>query len=253
MRRRHITRTLLVQIRESPTIADEEYFAFLRYGRLEPEQLERVNLFDSPELSECTAGDYQAVFVGGASDASVLEPVKYPFVLRAQAFMNECLEANVPVFASCFGFQLAVQALGGSIVHQSEGFEMGTIPITLTPAAATDPLFKDTPDGFYAVSVHREKATELPPTCELLAYTEACCHAFKVKGKPFWGFQFHPEVDRDILVSRLTFYKDHYTGDDSHLQNVLDHAVEVPESTALMTRFVDWLDYRLKAVKNPIP
>ena len=42
-----------------------------------------------------------------------------------------------------------------------------------------------------------------------------------------------------MLVSRLTTYKAAYTDGDDHLQQVLDNAVETPESNALMRKFVD--------------
>jgi GMP synthase (glutamine-hydrolysing) len=95
------------------------------------------------------------------------------------------------------------------------------------------------PHEFAAVAVHQERAPELPATCELLAETAACPHAFKVHEKRFWAFQFHPEVDRRILVERLTYYKDKYTDGDGHLQAVLDNALETPESNALVRKFVE--------------
>ena len=97
----------------------------------------------------------------------------------------------------------------------------------------------DTPDPFLAVTVHREKAVSVPPGCQLLAATDHCAHAFRVMDKPFWAFQFHPEVDRETLVARLTVFKDHYTEDDSHLQAVLDAAEETPESNRLPAKFIE--------------
>ena len=143
------------------------------------------------------------------------------------------------MFASCFGFQLAVIAFGGEIVRDEADFEMGTIPIRLREEAAGDPILRDTRDGFPAVAVHRGRAVAAPEGCVELAYTEACCHVFRVRAKPFWAFQFHPEVDRATLVERLTVFKEHYTDGDEHLQRVLDDACETPESNRLVTQFVD--------------
>ena len=42
-----------------------------------------------------------------------------------------------------------------------------------------------------------------------------------------------------MLVKRLTIFKDKYTDGDDHLQQVLDSAVETPESNALLRKFVD--------------
>jgi GMP synthase (glutamine-hydrolysing) len=109
----------------------------------------------------------------------------------------------------------------------------------LTEAAQGDPILHDTPDGFLAVSVHRERAAAAPEGCTTLAYTEACCHVFRVEDRPFWAFQFHPEVDRATLVERLTVFKDQYTDGDEHLRQVLDGARETPEANRLVTKFVD--------------
>lgn len=232
-------RVLLLQIRQDPGVRREELESFGNYSRLPMDRIDVHNVFDRPEFDADVLDGYDALFVGGASEASVLERERYPFVVPSFALMRVCIERRLPVFASCFGFQLAVLALGGRIVRDERDFEMGTIPIGLTDAARTDPLFRDTPDGFMAVSVHRERATEAPAGCVTLARTEPCVHAFRVRGCPFWAFQFHPEVDRARLVERLTVYKDHYTDGDEHLEAVLAAAEETPESNVLVGKFVE--------------
>ena len=101
---------------------------------------------------------------------------------------------------------------------------MGTLPISLTAAAAKDPIMQHANDGFAAVSVHKERAVELPDTCVLLAFTAACPHAFRVEGRRFWAFQFHPELDRETLVERLTIYRSQYAADTTQLDAVLSAA-----------------------------
>ncbi|WP_210396625.1 type 1 glutamine amidotransferase [Motiliproteus sediminis] len=239
MPERHQLRILLLQIRDEALTRQEELDSFARFSGLENSQFTILNLFDTPEFDPAVVLDYDALYVGGSSEASVLEPDHYPFVIPAQHLLNYCLEHAVPVFASCFGHQLAVKALGGHVFRDDHEFEMGTLPISLTAAASDDLLFHDTPNPFMAVSVHRERATELPKGCVLLAETGACIHSFRVKGKPFWTTQFHPEVSKSILISRLTIFKDKYTDGDGHLQQVLDSAVETPESNNLLKKFVD--------------
>ncbi len=217
----------------------EEHASFTAQAGLRPEQVDVLNVFDTPAFPPTVAQGYDALFIGGASEASVLEPETYPFVPHACALLEQARAAGQPVFASCFGFQLAVVAFGGEIVRDDRDFEMGTLPIRLCEAAHSDPLLHDTPDGFLAVSVHRERAMAPPPGCTPLAETDACSHSFRVKGRPFWAFQFHPEVDRATLVQRLTVYRAHFTRDDGHLQDVLDRARETPESNRLVTKFID--------------
>lgn len=230
---------LLLQIRDGAQVRQEELESFAEYCGLDIEQIDVLNVFDRPVFPPTVVDGYDALLVGGASEANVLMPEEFPFVGDCQRLLAHCAEIGQPVFASCFGFQLAVLALGGSIFHKAEDFEMGTIPISLEATAVwDDPLFRDTPDNFFAVSVHRQYARALPKHCVSLAYTEQCIHALRLRGKPFWAFQFHPEVDKRVLVERLTFYKEKYTEGDGHLDKVLSAARETPESNALMGKFV---------------
>jgi len=231
-------RVLLLQIRNSPTVQEEELSSFAAYSGLQREQFEVLNVFTTPHFTGDVLRGFDCLFVGGASEASVLEPDKYPFVADSIALLQYCLSLDIPVFASCFGFQLAVLALGGRIVRDKRDFEMGTPAISVTAAGKQDVLFRDTPKEFCAVSVHQEHAPELPAVCELLAATAACPHAFKVMEKRFWAFQFHPEVDRATLVERLTHYKDKYTDGDDQLQQVLEQARETPEANRLAKKFI---------------
>lgn len=230
---------LLLQIRHEASVRREEYESFLRYCRLAPEELDILNVFDTPVFGPDALDGYDALLVGGASEASVLEPDNYPAVPYCIELLRHCIDVDFPVFASCFGFQLAVLALGGEIIRDESGFEMGSVPISLREAAADDLLFHDVPDGFQAISVHRERSVDCPPGAVDLAYTEPCCHAFRVQGKRFWACQFHPEVDLATLISRLTIFREKYTDGDDHLDEVLNSAVETPESNALMGKFVD--------------
>ena len=234
-------RVLLFQIRDEPSIRQEEHESFVRYSGLSHDQIDILNVFDRPQFSPSVLQGYDALLIGGASEASVLEPETFQFVENGKTLIQFCIEHSIPVFASCFGFQMAIQALGGEVIREETEFEMGTIAIELTEAASRDPLFRNVPDGFLAVSVHQEKALTLPAGCQLLAKTNECAHAFRVVGKPFWAFQFHPEVDRSTLVTRLTFFRDRYTAGDDHLSNVIDHARETPESNKLVRKFIELL------------
>lgn len=230
---------LLLSIRQDEQTMLEERRSFAAHGHLDLTQIDLLNVFDMPQFDGSVTSGYDAVLIGGASEASVLEPEKYSFLESGQLLIRDCLNLEIPVFASCFGFQLAVLALGGEIVSDKTRFEMGTLPISLTDNSAVDPLLCDTPNGFLAVAVHQEKAMFVPEGCELLAHTDECVHGFRVSGKPFWAFQFHPEVDRATLVSRLTIFKDRYTKDDNHFNEVISSARETPESNRLVRKFVE--------------
>jgi GMP synthase (glutamine-hydrolysing) len=232
-------KTLLLQIRHDDQVKKEEHNSFITYSGLNADQVDVLNVYEKPAFSLNEVSAYDALFVGGTSNANVLEPEKYPFVNKCMDMMKFCLDKNIPVFASCFGFQLAVLALGGEIIHKDKDFEMGILPMQLSSAAQSDTLYRDTPNNFKAITVHQQLALNAPPESILLAYTDACCHSFKVDGCSFWAFQFHPEVDKQVLIDRLTLYKKKYTSDDGHLASILANAEETPESNKLVQKFVD--------------
>lgn len=231
-------KALLVQIREDNGVKQEELESFAKFAGLNVSSFQVLDVFETPSFDKSVLEGIDLLFVGGASAASVSEPEKYPFVNSIKSLMLEAALASVPTFASCFGFQAAVLAFGGDIIKDTTDFEMGTYSISLTEKAKDDPVFKGINDGFYAVSVHQEKAIKLPEVCVLLAYTDKCCHAFKVKDKPFWAFQFHPELDRKTLEERLNVYKEKYTDDLEHFEAIISNLHETPESNMLVKNFV---------------
>ncbi len=231
---------LLMQIRDDEQTRLEEFAEFVRYGELAPSQIDVLDVFQTPSFTpDCLAG-YDALFVGGSSDASVTQPDRYPFVAPAKQLLLACLERRLPVFASCFGFQVAVEALGGKVVEDKANMEMGTYPLWLTEAAAHDRLFHDVPNGFWAVSGHKERAIVMPDNAILLAYSDRCpYHAFKLVDAPFYGFQFHPEVDRDDLSQRITRYQSRYLDSHDSLNQILQTLQDTPIANQLIHKFID--------------
>ena len=209
-------RILLLQIREDEPSIEEEFAEFVRYSGLRADQFSQLNTYRCPDFDPAMIEEFDALFVGGSSDASVLQPDEFTFVTRCKKMLRQCYQRAIPVFASCFGFQIAVEELGGKVILDKDNMEMGVYPMQLTDAAATDPLFHDCPNTFWAVSGHKERAVILPDDTILLAYSELCpYHAFKLKGRPFYGFQFHPEVDIPDLQMRIARYHDRYFDDSA--------------------------------------
>ena len=230
---------LLLQIRDDANVRKEELESFAKYSELDLAQIDVLNVFDTPKFSSDVLDGYDALYVGGASEANVLEPQKYEFVNYCIKLIKYAGDVGLPTFASCFGFQLAVLAFDGTILSKDSDYEMGSIPIRLTNLAEIDPVFKGTSDNFPALSIHRQYAVELPSNLDLLAYTDQCLHSFKLRNKPLWAFQFHPEVDRATVFKRLAIYKEAYTSSEEEFQKVLDSLVETPESHNLMLNFVN--------------
>lgn len=134
--------------------------------------------------------DYSHFILTG-SEASVLE--REPWVDVEARIVREAVAAGAAVLGSCWGHQLLAFALAGeSHVRRCDRPEIGWVPIRvdlenelLGPAGTS-----------YMFSVHYDEVRDLPASFEILASTDACpVQAFRVRGKPAWGIQAHPEVD----------------------------------------------------------
>lgn len=214
-------KVLLLQIRDDKETMMEELYEFVQYSGLYEEQFTVLNTFLTSEFPADYAKDFDVVFIGGSSDASVLKPEEFLFLADCKKLLRYCYDNAIPVFASCFGFQLLVQEFGGEVILDADNLEMGTYEIYLTEAAKEDILFADLPNPFIGVSGHRERACTLPANAINLAYTPQCpFHAIKMPDKPIYGFQFHPEIDVKDLVARLDRYQQHYLEDAEAFERI---------------------------------
>lgn len=231
---------LLLQMREDDFTRQEEFDEFVRYSRLDASQFKVLDTFVTPDFEPSIVDGFDALFIGGSSDVSVIQPDIYPFIVPIKDLLIHCLEQEIPVLASCLGFQAAVAALGGQVILDKANLEMGTYQIWLTDAAADDLLFHDVPNGFWAVSGHKERALVMPEGAVLLAYSDRCpFHAFKILGKPFYGFQFHPEVDAPDMAERIIRYQSRYLDSDEQVTQILSAIQETPIANQLIQKFVD--------------
>lgn len=233
-------RILLLQAREpDDPMKDAELRSFARRAGLDPGHFESHDLLAAPpdvgEMLEC-----DAVMVGGSGDYYVSKR-NLPHLDATLDALRELVASKHPTFASCFGFQLLVAALGGEIVHDPESVEVGTYAVRLTEAARSDPLFGTLPTRFMAQMGRKDRAASWPEGVTHLAASERCpYHALRVPGAPIWATQFHPELNRDDNLERFRRYIDGYaaTMPAEQQARVMENFLESPETEALIPRFL---------------
>lgn len=233
-------RVLLLQIRDADDpVLEEERASFAAKAGLEVGQVLPHNLLDGPPThTEVRACD--ALMVGGSGDYYVSKG-HVPGFDELMRFFVQVVEHGYPTFASCFGFQLMVQALGGHIVHDPEKTELGTLDVSLTPEGAEDPLLGILPPVFAAQLGHKDRADRLPDSYPNLATSLLCTYqAFRVPGKPIWATQFHPELDGHTNKNRylryIEGYAEHLTDDEQ--AQALESYRESPETEELLKQFI---------------
>ena len=129
-----------------------------------------------------------------------------PEVTRQIALMRAALAAGLPVFGSCWGMQVAAVACGGTAGPNPKGGEYGFARgLAATEAGARHPLLAGRPARFDAPAVHGDAVLTLPDHAELLADNACSIQAIVIGHGPgtFWGTQYHPELDLDVLAAML--------------------------------------------------
>lgn len=106
---------------------------------------------------------------------------------------GEYLEkAEFPILGICAGHQYMARFFGGK-ASPSAVPEFGKVEITLTDS---DILFKEIPKKSVVWTSHNDEVSKIPGMFKLLASSENCeVQAMKHSDKPFYGLQFHPEVE----------------------------------------------------------
>lgn len=241
MLRKDQLRFLLLQIRDyDDPVIEEERASFAEKAGLEVDQISLHSLLDGPptraDVEACNA-----LLVGGSGDYYVSKG-HMPRFEELMRFFIEVVDRGYPMFASCFGFQLLVRALGGEIVHDPANTELGTLELELTEAGLRDPLMGTLPARFNAQFGHKDRAERLPEGFENLASSRLCrFQAFRVPDQPIWATQFHPELDghtnRGRYLRYLEGYAEHLSKEEQ--QKALENYGDSPETESLLERFVE--------------
>jgi len=99
---------------------------------------------------------------------------------------------GVPVLGVCLGHQAMAERAGARIDRHPETVHGRASRVTPTEAGSRDPVFAGWNGP--AARYHSLVANQLPPALESLAELEdGTCMALRVRGRPQWGLQFHPE------------------------------------------------------------
>lgn len=232
---------LLLQARYAHDPAKkEEQHSFAQKLHLQPEQLRSWDLLKGPpSLEEVLRHD--VVMMGGSGEFYVSKG-NLPGYGRLLDLLRKVAEMGHPMFASCFGFQCLVEALGGEVVHDPENTEVGTYELELTSQGRRDPLLGSLPQRFSAQLGRKDRADRLPEGIPNLAFSEASPYqAFRIPGKPIWAFQFHPELNRTENRLRFDRYMDGYAVHMSQEERLeaCKRFRESPETETLLHRFVE--------------
>ena len=141
---------------------------------------------------------YDAVMVFGGSQHPD-EDARFAWLRKEEAFLQDVLAAEVPVFGVCLGAQMLARAAGAS-VGPARRPEIGWHEIVLTESGLADPVLGALPPSPIVFQWHHY-AFDVPPSGVGLAESPVCLQSFRVDGLPAWGIQFHAEVTEEMLAA----------------------------------------------------
>jgi GMP synthase-like glutamine amidotransferase len=149
--------------------------------------LERVELDEGEEIPHET---YDAIVAMGGP-MSVNDEDRLPWLAREKRYVAEAVRSGTPYWGVCLGVQLLAASLGGR-VYAGEEPEVGLLPVTLTEAAAKDPVFSEAPPELVTLQWHGD-TFDLPEGAVRLAGSPSYPNqAFRYANG--YGVQFHLEV-----------------------------------------------------------
>ncbi len=158
-------------------------------------RLDTVAANEGQPLPAAPDGHDGLLVLGGPQDA--WDDRQGPHFPRVMELIRGFAAQERPVLGLCLGAQLTARAFGARVYRHSVP-ELGVAPVTLTAAAAEDPLLAGFGPRLHLVQWHYD-TFELPAGAVPLARSEACeRQAFRL-GRSVYGFQFHPEATDGIV------------------------------------------------------
>lgn len=119
----------------------------------------------------------------------------------APALDKALLEAGVPVFGICYGFQAMTQALGGTVAHTGMR-EYGATRADIDDTGST--LFNGQPPQQSVWMSHGDSVSEAPDGMKVTARTPGTTvAAFEDDERRLYGVQWHPEVMHSTFGQRV--------------------------------------------------
>lgn len=143
-----------------------------------------ATLLDAPTARFPDPRGFDGVIVGG-SFGSANDPEPWREALREWL----ATWTSVPLFGICGGHQLLARALGG-VVEEGTAPQHGVYPLDLPGI----PGWRG-----HVVELHTDQVLVPPAGAEVWARDTACIQALRY-GPTRWTFQFHPEMDEDLVM-----------------------------------------------------
>lgn len=136
--------------------------------------------------------------LGGHMGAN--DDAQYGWLTHVKELFRDAADNEVPAFGICLGHQLAAVALGGSVVVNPRGQQLGLTELGWLEAADTDALVREAGTPKRGVQWNNDVVDRLPEGAVPLARTDAGELQAARFAPTVWGVQLHPEADQHVVA-----------------------------------------------------
>lgn len=148
----------------------------------------------------CSSEISGTIALGGPMGAN--DDETHPWIRAECDLLRASVLAELPTVGICLGGQMIARALGGRVERHTE-VELGWFPIELNEAGKGDRIMGAAGKSPMVYQWHQD-TFHLPPGAVLLARSQYCERQAYRLGERVYGFQFHPEADRQLVHEWLS-------------------------------------------------
>ena len=265
---------LVLQFRTDESLKHERE-CIIKMGDLKKSDLHFLNVLNLktklPKVKNLAK--YKGIMLGGSGQINISSWIKREKtrIKRIWPLLKAIIQNDLPMLNICFGHQLIAYFLNGDVKDNPRQAETGTYDILpalksgvslqrrmtyqrsihlrsklrsvleccykihLNETAKNCPLFKNIPDSFYAVLGHKDSVTNLPKGAKLLAFSDRCgIESYRIKNN-IYSVQFHPEIDKNEVKTRLNLYPSYAKG--GNVEKILKEYKETPFAKKIIINF----------------
>ena len=163
---------------------------------------------------------------------------RLPWSEDTAEWIRQAMAVEMPLFGVCYGHQLMAHALGGEVSYLDCIRETGCLPVSLSPAAATDPLLGALPATFPAHLTHMQSVTRVPAGAHVLGHSAIDPHQIIRYGKHAVSTQFHPEFRVPAARAMIERNRGVFSQEGRDTEQMINQVTDTPEATGILQRFI---------------